>query len=81
MPETMLLIPGRSNKQGTSLNKGKLKEEYLQVTSTVEMNEEDMLELFDRDNEYLSDWSTHRKVQWVRKLISLGSSKSEDIAE
>jgi len=45
MPETMLLIPGRSNKQGTSLNKGKLKEEYLEVTSTVEMNEEDMLRL------------------------------------
>jgi hypothetical protein len=51
------------------------------ISDTVEMNEEDMLELFDRDNEYLSDWSTHRKVQWVRKLISLGSSKSEDIAE
>lgn len=42
MPETMLLIPGRSNKQGTSLNKGKLKEEYLEVTSTVEMNATDM---------------------------------------
>jgi len=45
MPETMLLIPGRSNKQGTSLNKGKLEEEYLQVTSTVEMNAEDMQRL------------------------------------
>ncbi len=45
MSETMLLVPGRSNKQGTSLNKGKLKEEYLQVTSTVEMNEDDMLRM------------------------------------
>ena len=42
MSETMLLIPGRSNKQGTSLNKGKLKEEYLEVTSTIEMNPADM---------------------------------------
>lgn len=45
MAETMILIPGRSNKQGTSLNKGKLKEEYLEVTSTLEMNQDDMQRL------------------------------------
>ena len=57
MSETMLLIPGRSNKQGTSLNKGKLKEEYLQVTSTVEMNVDDMqrLNLNDGDSVKLSN--------------------------
>lgn len=37
----MILIPGRSSKQGTSLNKGKLKEEYQTVTSTLEVNEDD----------------------------------------
>ncbi len=42
MTETMLLVPVRSSKQGTSLNKGKLKEEYIEVTSTVEMNMDDM---------------------------------------
>ncbi len=57
MSETMLLIPGRSNKQGTSLNKGKLKEEYLQITSTVEMNEDDMqrMDLHDGDSVKLSN--------------------------
>ncbi len=45
MSETMILIPGRSSKQGTSLNAGKLKEEYLTVTSTLEMNEDDMKRL------------------------------------
>ena len=45
MAETMILIPGRSNKQGTSLNKGKLKEEYMDVTSTLEMNQDDMARL------------------------------------
>ena len=40
--KTMLLIPGRTTKQGTSLNAGKLKDEYLTITSTVEMNEDDM---------------------------------------
>ena len=43
--ETMLLVPGRSSSQGTSLNKGKLKEEYLSVTSTAEFNEDDLLRL------------------------------------
>lgn len=42
MAETMILVPGRSSKQGTSLNKGKLKEEYQDVTSTLEMNQDDM---------------------------------------
>ena len=41
----MILIPGRSSKQGTSLNKGKLKEEYQTVTSTLEVNEDDMIRL------------------------------------
>ena len=41
----MLLIPGRTTKQGTSLNAGKLKEEYLTITSTIEMNEDDMKSL------------------------------------
>ena len=42
MAEVMTLIAGRSSKQGTSLNVGKLKDEYREVTSTVEMNTEDM---------------------------------------
>jgi formylmethanofuran dehydrogenase subunit D len=45
MPETMLLIPGRTSDQGTSLNKGKLKDEYLEVTTRVEMNLDDMIRL------------------------------------
>ncbi len=45
MAENMILIPGRSTKQGISLNKGKLKEEYQTVTSTLEINEEDMSRL------------------------------------
>ncbi len=45
MAETMILVPGRSKKQGTSLNKGKLKQEYLSVTSTLDMNSDDMQRL------------------------------------
>ena len=42
LAETMTLIAGRTSKQGTTLNAGKLKADYIQVTSTVEMNAEDM---------------------------------------
>jgi formylmethanofuran dehydrogenase subunit D len=49
--ETMILIPGRSNKQGTSLNAGKLKHEYREVTSTVEMNQDDMARLCLKDGD------------------------------
>ncbi len=57
MVEKMILIPGRSSKQGTSLNKGKLKAEYKQVTSTVEMNTDDMkrLDLVEGDQLKLSN--------------------------
>ncbi len=41
----MTLIAGRSTKQGTSLNAGKLEAEYQEVTSTVEMNADDMVRL------------------------------------
>ena len=57
MSETMILIPGRSSKQGTSLNKGKMKEEYLEITTTLEINQEDMtrLGLADGDQVRLSN--------------------------
>jgi formylmethanofuran dehydrogenase subunit D len=45
MTETMILIGGRSNKQGTSLCAGKFGAEYLDVSSTVEMNIDDMTRL------------------------------------
>jgi formylmethanofuran dehydrogenase subunit D len=43
--ETMTLIGGRSSKQGTSLCAGKFGAEYIGLTSTVEMNVEDMARL------------------------------------
>ena len=45
MAEIMTLIGGRSNKQGTALCSGKLGAEYADVTSTLEMNVEDMARL------------------------------------
>ncbi|MGF1612094.1 MAG: molybdopterin dinucleotide binding domain-containing protein [Kiloniellales bacterium] len=45
MAERMVLVAGRTSKQGTSLNAGKLAGEYIEVTSTSEMNADDMARL------------------------------------
>lgn len=39
-----------------------------QISDALEMSEDQMLELFDRDNEYLRGWSRERKIAWVNKL-------------
>ena len=43
--ETFILIPGRTSRQGTSLNEGKLKKDYVEETSTLFMNPDDMARL------------------------------------
>ena len=51
MSETMILIGGRSSSQGTSLCAGKLGTEYVDISSTLEMNVEDMARLGLKDND------------------------------
>ena len=47
----MILIGGRSSSQGTSLCAGKLGTEYIDVSSTLEMNVEDMARLGLKEND------------------------------
>ena len=44
-PETFILIPGRTSRQGTTLNEGKFTQGYVEETSTLLMNPEDMARL------------------------------------
>jgi hypothetical protein len=39
------------------------------IVDTVEMNEDDMLDLFDKDNEYLIEWTKDQKIELVRKCM------------
>jgi hypothetical protein len=39
------------------------------IVDTVEMNEEDMLELFDKDNDYLRELTRAQKVAMVRGML------------
>lgn len=38
------------------------------------VDEDEMLELFDRDNDYLKGWDRDYKIQWVRKLLEPADS-------
>jgi hypothetical protein len=40
------------------------------TVDTVEMDETEMLALFDRDNDYLREWTEEQKVAMVRRSIS-----------
>lgn len=42
MPHEFILIPGRTSKQGTSLNISKSSEEYIKEISTLRMHPDDM---------------------------------------
>ena len=44
-PETFILIPGRTSRQGTSLNEGKFTAGYVEETSTLLMAPQDMARL------------------------------------
>ena len=43
--ETFILIPGRTSRQGTTLNEGKLTAAYQDEISTLQMNPDDMRRL------------------------------------
>jgi len=72
--EILTLIAGRSSKQGIALNAGKLEPEYLEVTSLVEMNVEDMARLG------LSDGDRVRlRTAEGETLVRCAGRKSEDL--
>lgn len=43
-----------------------------QIIDTRIVDEEEMLQLFDKDNDYLKKWDRDYKVQWVRKNLKKG---------
>ena len=38
-----------------------------QIIDSVVMNEEEILDLFDKDNDYLKDWSREQKLHHIRQ--------------
>lgn len=42
-----------------------------QIIDTSVMSEDQMLQLFDKDNNYLNSWTNEYKIEWVRKLLTM----------
>src|SRR5262245_4247045 len=62
-PETFVLIPGRTARQGTALNEGKFTAAYVEETSTLLMNAEDMTRLGIKKGEKVRLKSEQGKVE------------------
>jgi formylmethanofuran dehydrogenase subunit D len=45
MPETFILIPGRTSQQGCGISEGKFKEEYVRETTVLQVSPEDLQRL------------------------------------
>ena len=55
--DSFILIPGRTSKQGTTLNEGKYTEGYIKEVSTLKMNPEDMERLNIEEGETVRMWN------------------------
>lgn len=75
-PEIFILIPGRTARQGTTLNEGKLKEGFVEETSTLTMNPKDMARL----NLKAGDKVRVRSEQGAVELIC-APAKADDLPE
>ena len=42
------------------------------IVDTVEMSQEDVLTLFDEDNDYLKSWNTEQKIDHIHKWHEMG---------
>ena len=63
MSEIFVLIPGRTSRQGTSLNEGKDSEEYLDEIKTLQVSPADMKRLGLNDGDQVRLRSEHGQVE------------------
>ena len=63
MSEIFVLIPGRTSRQGTSLNEGKFSEEYLEEIGTLQVSPADMTRLGLKDGDRVRLNSEHGQVE------------------
>ena len=57
MPEQFILIPGRTSKQGTTLNEGKYTDGYLVEIGTLQINPDDMQRLGLTEGDQVRMWN------------------------
>jgi formylmethanofuran dehydrogenase subunit D len=72
MPREFILIPGRTSKQGTSLNEGKYSDGYRAEVNTLLMNPQDMAGLGLAEGDTVRMWNEVGEV-----LVPVRSGKEE----
>ncbi len=72
MAETFVLIPGRTSKQGTTLNEGKYTEGYKTEISILKMNPDDMAKLELAEGDSVRMWNDFGSV-----TVPVASGKEE----
>ena len=76
MPETFILIPGRTSRQGTTLNEGKYTDDYKDETNTLIASGDDMRRLGIADGELVRMWNEVGSVVVPCKAASAGDMPS-----
>lgn len=76
MPETFILIPGRTSKQGCGISEGKFKENYQSEINALQVNPQDMqrLDLQEGDRVRLTS-------EWGQIEIQVISSPKDELPE
>lgn len=74
MPEQFILIPGRTSRQGTTLNEGKYTDEYVDETTTLQVNPDDMQRLGLSEGERVRMWNGVGEV-----IVPVKASKGDEL--
>ncbi len=74
MSEQFILIPGRTSKQGTTLNEGKYTDGYLEEINTLQIAPEDMQRLGLEEGDQVRMWNDVGEV-----TIPCKKSKGEEL--
>ena len=74
MPEQFILIPGRTSKQGTTLNEGKFTAGYAEEINTLRMAPEDMQRLQLAEGDSVRMWNDTGEV-----LVPVVAAKGDEL--
>jgi formylmethanofuran dehydrogenase subunit D len=74
MPEQFILIPGRTSRQGTSLNEGKYTDEYQDEINTLQVAPQDMQRLGLSDGDNVRVWNDVGEI-----VVPVKTSKGDEL--
>ena len=74
MPETFILIPGRTSQQGCGINEGKFGETYQNEINTLQMNADDMSRLEIEAGDMVSLTSEFGEIE-----VSVKAAKKDEL--